>query len=140
MLVVVSKKAVLVASLVMFAASCGGDKSSVNPDAAADRCSGAITVTVSSGAAPAFSWSPACKATNLTVIRADAPATDPAIWAVGREPNQFGPGVQYGVAPAGSVVFVAPAPLQKGVRYQVAVFATIGEDAVMGSGSAVFVP
>ncbi len=97
-------------------ASCGDDDP-VSPDAPA-ACTGDVTVTVSSGTTPEFSWTPECSIVALIVEEEGADQW--AIFANG-DPG-FGPSVLYGTKPAGSNQTIPPKPLQPGVLYTVTLF------------------
>ena len=84
-------------------------------------------VSVVSGNPPRFEWTPPCLAFKVEVEVADSLAT--TVWSVqaGDTLNVIAPGVTYGVMPSGATQQnVAPAPLQSGHRYAVAVFRYAG--------------
>ena len=106
----------VVATAVIALAGCGDDDS-VSPNAPA-ACTGAVTVTVSSGLTPQFSWTPECSIVALIVEEEAVDQWD--VFANG-DPG-FGPSVTYGTKPAGSNQTVPPRPLRAGVLYTVTLF------------------
>lgn len=88
------------------------------------KCKSGVVVNVQSGAAPRFSWSPACLAFRLDV-EDSAGAT---IWSVRASGgDSIAPGVVYGDLPHGAAMqTVPPAALQSGKQYGVFVFRYIG--------------
>ena len=87
-----------------------------------------VTVQVSAGTRPTFSWTPACGMTSIRVFPMDAPA---AVWVVYggsiAVSNPFRSGTRYGQSPPGTFVAKPPAALQSGAEYQVLVYRWIGE-------------
>jgi hypothetical protein len=107
----------LAALTVVVAASiaCSSTSSSL-PD-----CTGAVTITATAGTTPRFSWTPACQVEGLIVA---FPGPGAIVWNVesASQTNTIGPGVRYGVAPAGATVVTAPAALVAGTSYAVTLF------------------
>jgi len=99
----------------------GGDQvvtATFNTQALAD-CPSEVTISVSGGTEPTFSWTPACRLFWMNTELADA-FTDQ--WSIiCRGSNAIEPPVQYGVVPAGATQSTAPEALVAGVLYKVAV-------------------
>ncbi len=86
-------------------------------------CPDSVSVAVTPGLTPQFSWTPACLLAEVQV--ADS-ATLNLLWDVGQyrlpDDNRIAPPVTYGVAPAAARVQVAPATLASGHAYLVGIF------------------
>jgi hypothetical protein len=83
------------------------------------ECSGPVTLTITSGTAPTFSWTPRCRLFFLIVEPAESGAD---LWSIiTRSENGLAPPVEYGALPRGAEETVPPAALQAGVAYKVAV-------------------
>jgi len=98
-------------------AACGDDDDPVAPNAPA-ACTGNVTVTVSAGLTPTFSWTPECSVVALIVEQG---ADDQWNVIAGADPG-FGPSVVYGARPTGSAQVGAMTPLRAGVNYTVTLF------------------
>ena len=96
--------------------SCNSDDA-VSPNAPA-ACTGNVTVTVTSGTTPTFSWTPACSIAAVVVEEGAADQWD--VFANG-DPG-FGPSVIYGTKPAGSNQNSPAIPLRAGTTYNVTLF------------------
>ena len=108
--------AMVASTAFLVVASCGDDDPvSTNAPAA---CTGNVTVTVTSGTTPTFSWTPACSIVALIV---EEGANDQWNVLANGDPG-FGPSVVYGTKPAGSTQVGATTPLRAGVNYTVTVF------------------
>jgi hypothetical protein len=98
-----------------------------------------VTITVSSGASPSFSWTPACR---LFFVNVELGATDQ--WSIiSDSTNAIAPPVRYGVVPAGAEQSSAEiTPLQAGQTYDVNLFYWSGPGAQDGTliGSRDFTP
>lgn len=94
-----------------------GDDDSVSPNAPA-ACTGAVTVTVSGGTTPQFSWMPACAMVALVVEE----GADDQWTIVANQDSGFGPSVLYGTKPAGTAQSAPATPLRAGVPYNVTLF------------------
>jgi hypothetical protein len=118
---------------------CGSDTAPTPPLA---PCSGALTVSVTSGTTPTISWSPACGVNRLSVDLVDAPAgTVSTVWGlVTSSSDEFGPSVRYGVVPNGATADPASAPLQAGKSYRVQVLRAGGEAIILAQGTTTFTP
>lgn len=108
---------ILAASMAFVALASCGDDDPVSTNAPA-ACTGNVTVTVTSGTTPTFSWTPACSLVALIVEEA---ANDQWNVIANGDPG-FGPNVVYGTKPAGSTQVGAVTPLRSGVSYTVTVF------------------
>ena len=107
----------LAASAAFLALGSCSEDDPVSPNAPA-ACTGNVTVSVTSGTTPTFSWTPACSIVSLYV---EEGANDHwAIFANG-DPG-FGPSVIYGTKPAGSNQVGPTTPLRAGATYSVTVF------------------
>ncbi len=79
------------------------------------ECTGQVTVTVSSGTVPTFSWTPACRL-GFVIVEGDGGD----MWLVeSPESNEISPPVTYGVVPPGTTEIHAAEPLVAGTTYQV---------------------
>lgn len=88
------------------------------------KCKSGVVLSISTGAAPRFDWSPACLAYRIDV-EDSAGATIWSVQAAGGD--SIAPGVVYGDLPHGAATqTVAPQPLQSGRQYGVFVFRYIG--------------
>ena len=112
----------LVAALALGAVACAD---AVGP-ADAGEClddTGAVTVSVGSGLAPAFDWSPRCPVA-LILVEEDASdmwaaGTDEALWYDPAAANAIDPPVTYGVTPSGATYVQDPLPLVSDHTYDV---------------------
>ncbi len=100
----------LLAAPLLLLPACGGTSL---PD-----CTGAVTVTASSGLTPSFSWNPKCQLEGLVV-------TGPSgvVWSIEgtSQTNSISPPVRYGSTPGGARLLVAATALTAGASYQVTV-------------------
>ena len=98
--------------------ACGSDAQSTGPEQPLPECTGDVSVQVSAGTQPTFTWTPACRLFFLNV----EPATSGEdLWLViSRGANRIAPGVTYGILPAGADQRESPAPLVGGSPYKVA--------------------
>jgi hypothetical protein len=128
----------------LLALSLGGSEASAPPvESRADVQ--AVTVQVSAGTRPTFTWTPACGMASTMVF---APAGVPLAWVVYggivAASNPFRSGMRYGQPPPGTFVAKPPAALHAGVDYQVVIYRWIGEPGGEGQpiqfGSATFRP
>ena len=94
-------------------AACSSDPTS--PGASVPECTGAVTITVSSGTSPTFNWIPTC---HLFFVLVELGADD--YWLVITDStNAITPPVQYGVLPTGARQRATATPLQTGQTYDV---------------------
>jgi hypothetical protein len=106
----------------------------------------AVTVHVSAGPRPAFTWTPACGMTSITVFSAAGPP--PAAWVLyggsSAASNPLRSGIRYGQAPSGTLEATPETALEVGSEYQVLVYRWVGEPGGEGGpfqrGSATFRP
>jgi len=104
-----------------------------------------VTIHISAGTRPAFTWIPACGMTSIMVFPA---ARTPATWVVhggaSAASNPLRSGIRYGEAPPGTFEATPEAALQGGTDYQVLVHRWLGEPGGEGGpfqrGSATFRP
>jgi hypothetical protein len=116
----------MLASLALVLASCGD---STKPGGGG--CDFPPAITVGSGTAPTFDWSPSCTVSVVEVV--DLNESDPSAqikWHVFAEQNIIRPPVSYGSTPAGAIQGTPPAALLTGGRYSVILFV---QDPVTGS-------
>jgi hypothetical protein len=102
-------------------------------------CTGPVTIAVSSGTLPSFSWTPACR---LFFVNVELGATDQ--WSIiSDSTDAIAPPVRYGVVPAGAEQSSdGVTPLQPGQTYDVNLFYWSGPGAQDGTliGSEEFTP
>ena len=93
---------------------CSSDET--NPSDAPPVCTGPVTIAVSSGTSPSFSWTPAC---HLFFVNVELGATDQ--WTIiSDSTNAIAPPVRYGIVPAGAQQSSSDVtPLQAGQTYDV---------------------
>lgn len=129
-------RATWIAALGCTLAACSSDPTS--PAGPVPECTGSVTIEVSSGTAPTFDWSPACRLFFLSV---ELGAADQ--WLVITDgTNAIAPPVRYGVLPAGARQRDPAIPLEAGRTYDVNVARWTGpgaEDGVL-IGSRDFTP
>ena len=106
---------------------------------AAPVCTGPVTIAVSSGTSPSFSWTPACR---LFFVNVELGASDQ--WSIiSDSTDAIAPPVQYGVVPAGAQQSSSEVtPLVSGQTYDVNLFYWTGPGAQDGTliGSRDFTP
>lgn len=104
------------------------------------ECTGPVSVAVSPGTTPTFTWTPTCRLFFLLVEPADA-GTD--LWSIISDgANLIAPPVTYGVVPNGVQEGDAPTPLVTGTGYEVYLYRWTGpgsQDGVL-VGSRAFTP
>jgi hypothetical protein len=117
----------LAATLAVFVLSCS-DGTAPTPVPCADDQQ--VTVSVSPGLQPTFSWEPACGMSSVQVW-AVSPGSGGGGWVLyGGENaarNPLGSGIRYGRAPSGAIEPAPEVPLVAGQEYMVAVYRWIGE-------------
>jgi hypothetical protein len=125
------------AMLVYSTVACG---KSTAPLTTLGPCEGPLTVAVSTGMHPSISWTPQC-ARNRILVDDPSAGVDrfPSNWGVALSTGQFGPPVEYGVAPDDASAIEVPRPLEIGRTYSVTVLRTAGP-VTLSSGSATFTP
>ena len=84
---------------------------------------GSVDVTVSSGTAPTFRWSPECPVAMILIEDGASDmwgaATDDALWGDPASANLVVPPVTYGSSPSGTTSIEGPLPLTAGTTYEV---------------------
>ena len=117
----------------------GCSSDGTNPSDPPPVCTGPVTIAVSAGTSPSFSWTPACR---LFFVNVELGASDQ--WSViSDSTNAIAPPVQYGVVPAGAQQSSSGVtPLQAGQTYDVNLFYWSGPGAQDGTfiGSLDFTP
>ena len=123
-------------------AACSGSPQEVPPEDCPDN---QVSLTVSEGLTPRFSWAPRCGMASVNVFPTAGGAS---LWVLysGQEAaaNPFHSGITYGRAPAGAIEVTGPVPLSRGTEYTVIVYRWIGDPGGSGvlyqAGSATFQP
>ncbi len=121
---------------------CGGDDDDFTvfePEELAD-CPAQVTVGVSAGKTPTFSWTPACGLALLTV-QTTSGATD--LWGIVTPGmNAIEPGVRYGEVPDGATESMVSVPLASGTSYRVTVsrFTSPADEVGQVIGTETFTP
>ena len=102
-------------------------------------CTGPVTIQVSAGTSPSFSWTPACR---LFLVNVELGATDQ--WSIiSDSTNAIAPPVRYGVVPVAAEQGTSETtPLVPGQTYDVNLFYWSGPGAQDGTviGSKEFTP
>jgi len=92
-----------------------------------DPCTGDVTITVSSGPTPTFTWTPACGVIGLLV---EEEASD--MWFISATGSgTIGSGVKYGTVPPGATEETPPLTLLAGRTYEVILFRGTQDDGVI---------
>jgi hypothetical protein len=117
----------------------GCSSDGTNPSETLPVCIGPVTIAVSSGTSPSFSWTPACR---LFFVNVELGATDQ--WSIiSDSTDAIAPPVLYGVVPTGAEQSSSDVtPLQAGQTYDVNLFYWAGPGAQDGTfiGSREFTP
>ena len=71
-------------------------------------CQEISSFEVGSGSTPAFSWTPSCSVTEITVRDLEDTSSSQVKWHVIADANVIRPPVTYGVAPAGATATIGP--------------------------------
>jgi hypothetical protein len=102
-----------------------GCSDEIGPDELPE-CSGPVTLEVTSGTTPTFSWMPRCRLSFL-VVELDEGGS--GVWSIlTRGENALAPPVTYGDPPPGAETLTPPVPLTSGTAYRVAVARWTGPD------------
>jgi hypothetical protein len=102
--------------------ACGDE---IGPDELPE-CAGPVSIEVTPGTTPTFSWMPGCRLSFL-VVELDESGGD--LWSIlTRGENALAPPVTYGDPPAGAETLTPPVPLISGTAYRVAVARWTGPD------------
>jgi hypothetical protein len=116
-----SSKLLRAVSLVCLS-GCGDE---IGPDELPE-CTGPVTLEVTPGTTPTFSWIPRCRLSFL-VVELEESGGD--LWSIlTRGENALAPPVTYGDPPAGAETLTPAAPLTSGTGYRVAVARWTGPD------------
>ena len=128
-----SRRASVVACVFVLAIGCSGATSPAD----LPPCQGPVTVSVSSGTVPLFSWAPRCLAGQLAVTTISGYVT---YWIVTGTGNTLQPSVRYGIPRDTSSLGLYP--LQVGGTYTVHVLRATGDSAApfQAIGSTNFTP
>ncbi|MDQ4080492.1 MAG: hypothetical protein M3125_07005 [Gemmatimonadota bacterium] len=128
-----TRKLVTVISLALVAvlSACEGD--GFEPPR---ECMGPISLTVSSGTPPHFTWTAPCAVARVVVFEPPTLDATSLMWDVRSAPPRILSPVQYGVRPLGSTEEHAAEALVAGETYQVQVYS----DVQIMIGSASFTP
>jgi hypothetical protein len=103
-----------------------------------------VTVQVSAGTTPRFTWDPSCGMASVQVLATATSRDGWVLYSGSHAPeNPLPSGLRYGVVPPKGLETTDPIALRSGVEYEVAVYRWIG-DARMGSlflrGHSIFRP
>jgi hypothetical protein len=105
-----------------------------------EECPGdEVSVTVSGGLSPTFSWAPGCGMTSLDVFPSAGGSSLWVLYSGGQAvENPFRSGIRYGDAPAGALEVTGPVRLAVGTEYTVVLYRSVG--ARVQAGVATFRP
>lgn len=102
-----------------------GCSDEIGPDELPE-CSGPVTLEVTSGETPTFSWTPRCRLSFL-VVELDEGGSD--VWSIlTRGENALAPPVTYADTPAGAETLTSALPLTSGTAYRVDLARWTGPD------------
>jgi hypothetical protein len=129
-------------ALCLFLGSCSDPAQEAAPEECPDN---QVSVSVSSGSVPTFTWAPACGIASLDVFPA---AGGSSLWVLysgqQADANPFRSGLRYGRAPAGAIQVTGPTPLVTGTEYTIIVYRFLSEGGALGAllaaGSTTFRP
>ena len=107
----------IVAFALWLLAGCGGE-TGTNAPPPPSECTQMVTVSVSQGTAPTFSWTPDCTIGRLIVEQADQETWGTETFGA----NSYRSPIHYGVHPPGSVEQQPPIALIAGNTYRVSLF------------------
>jgi hypothetical protein len=107
-------------------AGCGGD-GGTGVDVA-DPCTGDVTVSVSAGTTPTFTWAPACLVLALLV---EQEASD--MWFLEATGEGIASGVRYGTVPSGASGDGPAVALVQGTTYEVILFRGTAQNATIAA-------
>ena len=117
-----TRLAILVALASCLLASCDTCGPTPAPPAEVPACTGPVTVSVSGGLTPTFTWEPDCMIGKLIVIQGGGGPED-EYWATEtRGTNTYRRPIVYGIHPPGAVENQIPQPMTPGDPYTVWVF------------------
>jgi hypothetical protein len=102
-----------------------GCSDEIGPDELPE-CAGPVSIEITPGMTPTFSWTPRCRLAFL-VVEIDVSGSE--LWSIlTRGENALAPPVTYGDPPAGAETLTPPGPLTSGTAYRVAVARWTGPD------------
>jgi hypothetical protein len=104
-----------------------------------------VTVEVSAGTTPRFSWQPSCGMASVQVWATETSSDGWVLYSGNYAwENPLPSGLQYGQVPPKGLAPAPPVSLRRGIEYRVAVYRWIGDPGGLGSlferGSATFRP
>jgi hypothetical protein len=102
-------------------------------------CQTLVDVHISSDPSPRIDWSPECGMNHVVVRAARNDGQGQVFWAFTAENQLIGPGVRYGVLPAGSISEGPTRILQPGTAYRVSVEMIVDGNIITGQGFATFI-
>lgn len=129
-------KTLLGAGLAALMVACGDEPTGPSDAQPCEATTTSVTVTVSGGAAPVFSWEPACPVAVLVIEPPDtaqdtgdrwAVWTDEDSWGSPEQANLIHTPVTYGVRPPGVTLENAPLQLQAGRAYALILWRVLEE-------------
>ena len=121
------RSSVLHTLLLVLVTACGASSDVTGPETIGP-CTGNVTVSVSSGTTPTFTWTPACRVIGLLV---ELGASDQ--WFLEATGDGIAPGVQYGIVPPGATADGPATPLVSGTTYEVILFRGAPENAAIAA-------
>ncbi|MEO7502330.1 MAG: hypothetical protein ABIW94_06805, partial [Gemmatimonadaceae bacterium] len=103
----INRSAVFAAAVFTLVACRGGDATGTRE---LPGCTGPVSISVTAGTSPRFSWTPACKVYYLHV---GGEGTGEQMWSIANfnEQNTISPGVKFGVVPDDTRGIDGPLPL-----------------------------
>lgn len=104
-------------------------------------CVGPVKIAVLTEPTPVFGWSPACGVSMVWVVTVPSSPgeSEESRWAFSVPENTpVGPGLRYGVTPAGATTWTPAHVLVPGTAYRVRVMQTLGGDVVVAGGEKIF--
>jgi len=113
---------------VVMVAGCGGGDGTNGPG----DCTGDVSLTVTAGKVPTFSWIPSCGADKFIVYGNPHETEVGTVWDVAWSIGYSGetaifPSLVYGIVPPGADEIVDAQPLVRGTRYQAKVITLPGD-------------
>ena len=113
--------------VLVFLASVSCSKDVTGPETSGP-CTTDVSVTVSGGTTPTFTWTPACRVIGLLV---EEGASDR--WFLEATTAGIAPGVTYGSVPAGASQDAPAIPLVSGTTYEVILFRGTEANAIIAA-------
>jgi hypothetical protein len=98
-------------------------------------CGGPVTVSVSAGTTPTFTWTPSC---SVFAVLVEDVSSD--TWYLFKQGGGIAPGVRYGVVPQGAVQDAPAIPLQAGRAYEAILFSGTTQDTMTLIARRTFTP